>query len=88
MNRNNFLYFIAAQVLIIFLQIQKASTFTGLTYAKQRNEKTFCNLTEERDSLCQKLEKLKSKSNVKNCALAQGFVPAKLEQVKRIDKLE
>ena len=72
---------------MVFLQIQKASTFTELFYSKQRKERVIQELLEERDTLSHKLEKLKSKFRIKKYARKLGMIPVKLEQIKKINKL-
>jgi hypothetical protein len=80
-----FTAFVAVNVIFIFLQIHKQSTFVKLSYEKQRLEKEKEELTQTKETLSQKLYELKNPSNVKKYAINKlNMEKIKLNQIKKI----
>lgn len=87
LKRNIFvILFISVNILFIFLQIHKQSTFIKLSYENQRLEKEKQQLVHKKEELTQKLYELQDPSEIKKFASNDlNMQKIKLNQIKKID---
>ncbi len=82
------LLFLITQLSLIFCHIYASSLFTQYSYSKQKNERAYQQLIEQKNELTRMLAELKSPSSVKAIAARDGMVPIRLKMVKRLSHLD
>lgn len=82
------LVFAITQLTLIFCHIYASSIFMKYSYLKQKNEKLYAQLNEQKNELTRSLEELKISSAIKADALSKGMIPLRLQSIKRISDID
>ena len=86
MNKKSFIsFFVATNLILVFLQIHKHTLFIKNSYEQQQCEKKIATLTEKKQTLTQELHSLKDRQNIKK--YAQNILkmrPYTLNQIKKL----
>jgi cell division protein FtsL len=80
--------FFAVQICLIFFHIYHGSMIMKLSYSKQKNEKSFKQMVEEKNKLIHELASLKSPTSIKAYAVSKGMIPFNLNTIKRLSSHE